>query len=108
MSLENPTCLSPVGTKVLVMKLLDRPKSQTIILDDTVEARDAGRALVIAVGTGYLTPAGEKIPLDIRAGDVVLLKPYVGAPWSCRGVDYHIIEAGDILAVNPGGGNECT
>lgn len=90
------------------MKLTERPKSQTIILDDTVLARESGQALVVSVGTGYVNNDGEKIPLDVSPGDVVLLKPYTGAPWSCRGVDYHIIEAGDILAVNPGGGNECT
>jgi chaperonin GroES len=89
------------------MKLTERPKSEHIILDATVAERESGQALVISVGTGYTSPAGERIPLDVKPGDVVILKPYVGAPWSCRGVDYHIIEAGDVLAVNPGGRDEC-
>ena len=99
----NDTCLTPIGSKVLVLKQLEKPKSSSIILDDTVAARDSGRALVIAVGTGERLTNGERRPLDIKPGDVVYLTPYAGAPWNCRGVDYHIVEASDILAVNPGG-----
>lgn len=97
-----------IGTKVLVVKLREKPQSSTIILDDTVADRESGKALVVSVGTGSVDKHGEKIPLDVTPGDVVLLKPYVGAPWEGQGVGYHVIEAADILAVYPGGGNECT
>jgi chaperonin GroES len=97
-----------IGTKVLVVKLREKPRSNTIILEDTVSERESGKAFVVSVGTGSVDKHGEKIPLDVSPGDVVLLKPYVGAPWEGQGVSYHVIEAADILAVYPGGGNECT
>lgn len=94
--------LTPIGTKVVVRKIKNRPLSETIILDATVEERETGYALVIAAGTGVVLQNGDKIPLDVAPGDMVLLPPYVGAPYTEDGTEYHIVESTDIMAVDNG------
>lgn len=82
--------LKPIGTKVVVVKVKDKPISDTIWLDETVTERETGFAKVVAAGTNVL---------DVSPGDVVILPPYIGAVWEDDGVEYHIIEANQIEAV---------
>lgn len=91
--------INPVGTKVVIRRLKEKLASSTIILDETVAARDSQAAEVIAVGRGITLRDGTIFPLDVKAGDMVYLPPYVGSPFTEEGVDYHVVEYGDILAV---------
>jgi chaperonin GroES len=63
------TTLRPLHDRILVKRLAegDEKHGSIIIPDSAKEKPQEGR--VIAVGTGKVTEAGRKIPLDVKAGD---------------------------------------
>ena len=63
--------------RVLVKRLPPiRKKGLVYLPDSAIERRD--RALVIAVGEGHLNDRGEKIPLAVKPGEVVVIENYSG------------------------------
>ena len=53
---------------------------------------------VIAVGPGRTTDKGDRIPLDIKAGDTVVYGKYSGTSYTLDGEEVIIIKASDVLA----------
>jgi chaperonin GroES len=53
---------------------------------------------VIAVGPGRLSDKGERLPIDIKAGDTVIYGKYSGTPFTIAGEEVMIIKASDVLA----------
>jgi chaperonin GroES len=54
---------------------------------------------VIAVGPGKVNDKGEKINLDVKAGDKVLFGKYAGNEIRIDGVEHLIMREDDILAI---------
>ena len=52
---------------------------------------------VIAAGPGRVEK-GERIPMEIKAGDQVIYGKYSGTPYTFDGEEYVIIKATDVLA----------
>lgn len=53
---------------------------------------------VIAVGPGRLSEKGDRLPIDIKAGDKVIYGKYSGTPFTIEGEEVMIIKASDVLA----------
>ena len=71
-----------------------------IIPDSAKEKLQQGR--VVAVGRGRITDKGETIPLDVEAGDYVLIGKYAGSEIKLDGQDYRILREEEILGVANG------
>ncbi|MFG0246470.1 MAG: co-chaperone GroES [Phycisphaerales bacterium JB052] len=56
-------------------------------------------ATVLAVGEGTLNDAGDRIPLDVKPGDRIILSKWGGTELKLDGEDYLIINASDVLAI---------
>ena len=54
---------------------------------------------VVAVGEGKLNDKGEREPMDVKVGDVVLYAKYAGTDIKMDGVEYKILSIKDALAV---------
>jgi chaperonin GroES len=68
-----------------------------IIIPDTAKEKPQ-KGTVIAVGKGkYAEQTGNLIPLNIKAGDVVMYGKYGGTEINLDGEDYLIMRASDIL-----------
>ncbi len=52
---------------------------------------------VVAAGPGRVEK-GERIPMEIKAGDQVIYGKYSGTPYTFDGEEYVIIKATDVLA----------
>ncbi len=52
---------------------------------------------VVAAGPGRVEK-GERIPMEIKAGDQVIYGKYSGTPYTFEGEEYVIIKATDVLA----------
>jgi chaperonin GroES len=52
---------------------------------------------VIAAGPGRVEK-GERIPMEVKAGDLVIYGKYSGTPYTFDGEEYVIIKASDVLA----------
>ena len=57
------------------------------------------RGTVIAVGAGKMNDKGERMPLDVHEGDVVIYGKFGGNEIKVDGEDYLLMRADDIYAV---------
>lgn len=69
-----------------------------ILLPDTAKEKpQTGK--VIAVGTGKVGPKGDKHPMVVKVGDVVLYKKWGGNEVKLDGKEYTLVGQEDILAI---------
>ena len=91
--------LQPLGDRVVVKATDDddaRTASGLVIPDTAKEKPQTGE--VLAVGPG-LFEDGERVPMDVSVGDVVVYSKYGGTEIKFEGEEYLILSSRDILAV---------
>ena len=69
-----------------------------IIIPDTAKEKPQ-RGTVIAVGTGTVKDGGTRVPLDVKAGDVILFGKYTSQDVKLDGDEYLIMREDEVLAV---------
>ncbi len=92
--------LQPLGDRVIVKAREDdeaRTPSGLVIPDTAKEKPQLGD--VIAVGPGALTEDGDRIPMDVKEGDVVVYSKYGGTEIKLSGEEFLVISARDLLAI---------
>ena len=57
---------------------------------------------VVAAGPGKLLESGERAPLEVKVGDVVVYSEYGGTEVTLDGTDYIILDEGSVLAIKSG------
>ena len=91
--------LQPLGDRVVVKATDDddaRTASGLVIPDTAKEKPQTGE--VLAAGPGDYKD-GERVPMDVSVGDVVVYSKYGGTEVKFEGEDYLILSSRDILAV---------
>jgi len=73
-------------------------KSGGIIIPDTAKEKPQ-RGTVIAAGSGTVRDGGSRVPLDVRAGDVILFGKYTSQEIKVDGEEYLIMREDEVLAV---------
>jgi chaperonin GroES len=93
------TMLRPLHDRILVKRLAegDEKHGSIIIPDSAKEKPQEGK--VIAVGTGKVTEAGKKLPLDVKAGDRILFGKYSGSEVKLDGQEYLTMREEDVLGI---------
>ena len=93
------TTLRPLHDRILVKRLAegDEKHGSIIIPDSAKEKPQEGK--VIAVGTGKVTEAGKKLPLDVKAGDRILFGKYSGSEVKLNGQEYLTMREEDVLGI---------
>ena len=91
--------LRPLHDRLLVKRLEegDEKHGSIIIPDSAKEKPQEGQ--VIAVGTGKVTEAGKKLPLDVKAGDRILFGKYSGTEVKLDGQEYLTMREEDVLGI---------
>jgi chaperonin GroES len=69
-----------------------------IIIPDSAKEKPQ-QAHVEAVGNGKLLETGERVPLEVKAGDRILFGKYSGAEIKIDGKEYLILREDEILGV---------
>ena len=69
-----------------------------IIIPDTAKEKPQ-EAEVVAAGPGKLNDKGERAPIDVKAGDRILVGKYSGSEIKLNGSEYIILREDEILAV---------
>jgi chaperonin GroES len=89
--------VTPLHDRVLIKRIEEKEtvKGGIIIPDTAKEKPQEGE--VIAVGAGKIEK-GERIPLDVKAGDRVLFGKYSGTEIKVDDEDYLILREDEILA----------
>ncbi|MGA3293692.1 MAG: co-chaperone GroES [Candidatus Acidiferrales bacterium] len=90
--------ITPLHDRVLVRRLEEKEtvKGGIIIPDTAKEKPQEGE--VIAVGAGKINDKGERIALDVKAGDRVLFGKYSGNDIKIEDEEYMILKEDEILA----------
>lgn len=91
--------IRPLGERVVVKPLPGEEITKGgIVLPDTAKEKPQ-EGEVIAVGSGRLLDSGQRVPIDLKAGDKVLFSKYSGNEVKIDSVDYLIMRESDILGV---------
>lgn len=92
--------IKPLEDRILVQTLeAEQTTASGLVIPDTAKEKPQ-EGKVLAVGPGRFDESGAKrIPLDIKAGDVVIYSKYGGTEVKYDGQEYLILSARDILAV---------
>jgi chaperonin GroES len=91
--------LRPLHDRILVKRIEEKEqKKGGIIIPDTAREKPTeGR--VIAVGTGRIGKDGEVIPLEVKAGDRVLLGKYSGTEVKIDDQEHVILREDEVLGI---------
>src|SRR6266436_5827407 len=88
--------ITPLHDRVLVRRLEEKETAKGgIIIPDTAKEKPH-EGEVIAVGEGKIEK-GQRIPLDVKAGDRILFGKYTGNDITMDGQEYLILREEDIL-----------
>ena len=91
--------IRPLNDRLLVERLEEeQTTSGGIIIPDSAKEKPA-QGKVVAVGPGKLNDAGERVALQVKAGDVILFSKYGGTDVKLDGEDYLIMREDDVLGI---------
>jgi chaperonin GroES len=91
--------LRPLHDRIVVKRVEAKETVRGgIIIPDTAKEKPQ-EAEVIAVGDGKFNEKGERIKLDVKKGDRVLIGKYSGSDIKLDEVEYTIIREDEVLAV---------
>lgn len=91
--------LRPIGDRVVVKVIEDTEQtSGGIFIPDSAKEKPQ-KGEIIAVGQGKVNDKGEREPLDVKVGEVVLYAKYAGTDVKTDGIEYKILSVKDVLAV---------
>ncbi|MBE0557087.1 MAG: co-chaperone GroES [Proteobacteria bacterium] len=94
--------IRPLNDRLLVQRLQEEEKTAGgIIIPDSAKEKPA-EGKVVAVGPGKLNDSGERVALQVKAGDRVLFSKYGGTDVKLDGEDYLIMREDDVLGVVEG------
>lgn len=92
--------IKPLHDKVVIKPIQEDEKTKAgIVLPDTAEKEKPEKGEVIAVGPGKLLRSGERKPLSVERGDIILFTKYSPNEVKVNGKEVLIISESDILAV---------
>ena len=92
--------LKPLGDRVVVKPLDDDEQttpSGLVIPETAKEKPQTGE--IVAVGPGGRDEDGDRIPMDVSVGDMVLYSKYGGTEVKHEGVEYLVVSERDLLAI---------
>jgi chaperonin GroES len=91
--------IRPLHNRVIVQRLEEgEQKVGGIIIPDSAKEKPQ-RGRVIAAGDGNLNEDGKRIPLDVKAGDLILFGKYTSQEVKLEGEEYLIMREDEVLAV---------
>ena len=93
------TTIKPLEDRVLVLPLeAETTTASGLVIPDTAKEKpQEGR--VIAAGPGRVDDNGNRIPVDVKVGDVVIYSRYGGTEVKYDGQEFQILSSRDVLAV---------
>lgn len=77
----------------------DKVTKSGIVLPDTAEKEKPIKGKILAVGPGKASEKGERIPMSVKVGDIVLFKKYGPDEIEIDGKKYLVGDEDDILAI---------
>lgn len=91
--------IKPLGDKIVIKVIEDSEQTQggIFIPDNAKEKPQKGE--VVAVGLGKTLDSGEREPVDVKVGDIILYAKYAGTDVKLDGQVFKILSVKDALAI---------
>jgi len=91
--------IKPLEDRIVVQPLAaEQTTASGLVIPDTAKEKPQ-EGKVLAVGPGRVDDNGNRVPLDVAVGDVVIYSKYGGTEVKVEGQEYLILSARDVLAV---------
>lgn len=93
------TSFTPLHDRILVRRVEEGETQRGgIIIPDSAKEKPT-QCEVIAVGKGKSNDEGKVFPLDVKAGDIIVLGKYGGTEIKLDGEDYVILREDEVLGI---------
>ncbi len=91
--------IRPLNDRIIARRVEDQEQMRGgLYIPDTAKEKPQ-EGLVIAVGQGRILNNGERVAMDIKAGDKVLFGKYAGTEVKLDGEEYLILREDDVLGI---------
>ena len=91
--------LKPLQDRIVIKVIEDTEQtSGGIFIPDSAKEKPQ-KGEVVAVGEGKMNDKGEREPMGVNVGDVILYAKYSGTDIKMDGVEYKILSIKDALAI---------
>src|SRR3979490_1883989 len=98
--------IRPLHDRLIVRRLEEgEQKVGGIIIPETAKEKPQ-QGKVIAAGSGKVKDDGKRVPLDVKAGDLILFGKYTSQEVKLDGQEYLIMREDEVLAVIDGNGSK--
>ena len=92
--------LKPLSNRVFIEPITeDKITKSGIVIPDTAEKEKPMKGKILAVGPGKVNEKGERIPMSVKVGNLVLFKKYGPDEIEIDGKKYLVGDEDDILAI---------
>jgi chaperonin GroES len=96
--------IRPLHDRIIVRRLEEgEQKIGGIIVPDSAREKPQ-RGTIVSAGDGKINDAGQRVPLDVKKGDLILFGKYSGQEVKLEGEEHLIMREEDVLAVIDGEG----
>jgi len=98
MATQTSVTFKPIGNRVVIEPLEgdEQVSSGGIYIPDTAKEKPQ-EGKVVAVGPGRLTDDGNRLPMELDVGDVVVYSKYAGTEYKEGEIEYLVLREDDIL-----------
>ena len=91
--------IKPLEDRIVIREVeAEQTTASGLVIPDTAKEKPQ-EGEVIAVGPGRVDDNGNRIPVDVKVGDVVIYSRYGGTEVKYEGQEFQILSSRDVLAV---------
>ena len=91
--------IKPLEDRIVIRQVeAEQTTASGLVIPDTAKEKPQ-EGEVIAVGPGRVDDNGNRIPVDVKVGDVVICSRYGGTEVKYDGQEFQILSSRDVLAV---------
>ncbi len=91
--------IRPLHDRIFIKRIEEQETVRGgIVIPDTAKEKPQ-QGEVIAVGNGKLLENGQRVPLDVKAGDRILFGKYSGSEIKLDGEEYLILREDEVLGI---------
>ncbi|MDO5048746.1 MAG: co-chaperone GroES [Actinomycetaceae bacterium] len=91
--------IKPLEDRIVIQQVeAEQTTASGLVIPDTAKEKPQ-EGTVIAVGPGRVDDNGNRVPMDVAEGDVVIYSKYGGTEVKYQGEEFLILSARDVLAI---------